>query len=85
MAEVMLSFKKEVSEERRETLLAEVGNWPGVQSAAPLKRDVSVVAMRRFSFVRVNDANAAGVAEALRNIPEVEAAELAPQRGLAID
>jgi hypothetical protein len=82
MADVMLTFKVEVPEERREALLGHVGRWPGVKVAAPLKRDTSA-AFRRFSFVRVDDDRAKHVADALRKLPEVEAAELAPRRGLA--
>jgi hypothetical protein len=82
VADVMVTFKAEVPEQRREFLLGIMARWPGVTVAAPLKRDASA-AFRRFSFVRVDDDHAQHVTDALRKLPEVEAAELAPRRGLA--
>jgi hypothetical protein len=81
VADVMVTFKADVPEERRDVLLGVMAGWPGVKAAAPLKRDASA-AFRRFSFVRVDDDHAQHVTDALRKLPEVEVAELAPRRGL---
>lgn len=78
----MITFKKEVVDERRTAILSSVGRWRGVLTAAPLKRDGSE-RFRRFSFVRVQDEHAEQVADALRSLPEIEDAEIAPRRGLA--
>jgi hypothetical protein len=83
MADLMLSFKEDVPAVRRDEILRDVGSWIGVEAAAPLKRDASSAALRRFSFVRVDDAHADHVTDALRRLPEIEAVEVPPRRGLA--
>jgi hypothetical protein len=79
---IFLTFHAHVSEERREKLLSEIGNWPGVEMAAPLKRN-GPASFRRFSFARVDADHVDAATQALRALPEVEKVEVAPQRGIA--
>jgi hypothetical protein len=83
MADLIVSFKEDVPAARRDEVLKDVGAWIGVKTAAPLKRDASSTAFRRFSFVHVDDAHADHVTNALRKLPEIEAVEVPPRRGLA--
>ncbi len=81
MKDLLLTFRAGVGYDRQREILAEVERWPGVAAAAPLKRD-AIPPLRRFSYARVDEAHAAGVAQALKDMPEVEKAEEAPRRGL---
>ncbi|WP_298960109.1 hypothetical protein [uncultured Methylobacterium sp.] len=80
MKDVLLTFHAGVDDDRQREILAEVERWPGVATAAPLKRD-AVPQLRRFSYARVDEKHAAGVTRALKDLPEVEKAEEAPRRG----
>ena len=82
MEDVMLTFRTDVPDDRRTAILSDVGHWPGVEAAAPFKRDAANAMMRRLSFARVRDEHVEGVAAALRKLPEVESAEVAPRRQL---
>jgi hypothetical protein len=82
VADLLLTFRKDVPEERRDAILKDVGLWPEVEAAAMLRHDAPTTALRRFSYVRVQDQFAERVVQALRDLPEVEVAEHAPQRGV---
>lgn len=83
MADLLVTFRTDVPESQRQEILAEVKRWSAVSAAAPLKQDAKSPALRRFSYVRVDDAEIDRVADILRAKPEIEAAEVAPRRGLA--
>jgi hypothetical protein len=81
MQNIILTFHSDVPQNRQDAVLAEVGGWPGVEVAAPWKKDAPP-SYRRFSYARVDDQHIGKITEALQNLPEVEVAEIAPRRGL---
>jgi len=80
--DLILTFKADVSHDRREAILEELARWKGVHAAVPLKRDAAREIYRRYSLVRVDSEYADVVTGALRKLPEVDAVEVAPRRGL---
>jgi hypothetical protein len=83
VADVIVTFSENSTEERRQAVLGEVKQWSGVAGAGPLSNNAAAPAYRRFSYVRVADVEAERIARDLRDIPDVETVELAPKRGLA--
>ena len=81
MTDILMTFRSDVPTERREQILDKVSAWPGVEVAAPIKRDAPA-AFQRFSYARVASEQVEAVTNALNDIPEVEEAQVAPRRGL---
>ncbi|MBD9572758.1 hypothetical protein ACI2KT_28235 [Ensifer adhaerens] len=83
MTDIMFTIRAGVSLKERARVLSRIQDIPGVELAAPIKRDTSNEALQRIHFARL--AASSGVTEclsAIKEMPEVENASLPPRRGI---
>jgi hypothetical protein len=83
MAQVFFKFRPEVTSDEQRSALNAITAWPEVGSAGPLNPDAPIPEMRRTCFVEVQRENQTeGVADRLREMPQVAVAQIPPQRRL---
>ncbi|PDT50474.1 hypothetical protein [Sinorhizobium fredii] len=81
MTDILFTIRADVSVEERERLLIRIQAIPGVELAAPVKRDSSSEALRRIHFARLTrHSEATGCLSAIRGMPEVEEANIPARR-----
>ncbi|WP_246802240.1 hypothetical protein [Ensifer sp. ENS06] len=83
MTDIMFTIRAGVSLEQRARLLSRIQGIPGVELAAPLKRDTSNEALQRIHFARLTEASeVTNCLSAIKEMPEVENASLPARRSI---
>jgi hypothetical protein len=83
MRSVLFTFSPQVSRERQEALLAQIGTWQGVKKVARLKPDAQHPEIWRMCYADIEDgADIEAMVERLAALPEVESAASPAERHL---
>lgn len=83
MRTVMFTFRSQVSPDRQEALLEEIGTWEEVTKAGRLKPDAKRADILRMAYAYVEDhADVAALVKRFAALPEVEDASMPAERHL---
>lgn len=83
MQSVMFIIKPEVLLKEWQSVLKNLKTWAGVEDAAPLKPGAKNPAIRRMFYLYLSDdANVKAIVGKLRDLPQVESAEVPAERRL---
>lgn len=83
MTDIMFTIRAGVSLEQRSRVLQKIEAMPEVERAAPVKADSSSEPLQRIHFARLREhSEVAGCLSAIRDLPEVENANLPARRGM---
>ncbi|WP_457581007.1 hypothetical protein [Ensifer canadensis] len=83
MTDIMFTIRADVSIEQRDRVLGKIQDMPGVELAAPIKRDTTSKTLQRIHFARLTEASeVTNCLSAIREMPEVENASLPARRGI---
>lgn len=84
MSVIMFKVRQGLSDDEHRTLLQKIEALPGVEAAKPLREGAKNASLRRLHFARLkDDASTDDSLAALRDLPEIEQADVPAQRGLA--
>jgi hypothetical protein len=83
MQSIMFIVKPEALAGSCKSLLKDLKSWSGVEDAAPLKPGAKNPAIAKMFYLYLNDdANVDDIVGKLRDLPEVESAEVPAERRL---
>ncbi|WEX87153.1 hypothetical protein PZN02_003513 [Sinorhizobium garamanticum] len=83
MTDIVFTIRASVSIEQRARVLTKIQAMPDVELAGPIKRDSSSETLQRIHFARLREhSEATSCLSAIRELPEVESANLPARRGL---